>query len=125
MVLVLYLPYSDSRSTVLFLASKYLQYCSDRYPAHRATITSANENDFLANELLVPASIASAYIGLDDRDQNGSYLWVAGEEVTYGQTMLSLFLSGYCIDLLPNGSWFPYFCGFTSYAMYEYDCPSD
>lgn len=46
-----------------------------------ATITSAQENDFLGNNR---QNVGSAWIAASDRDQEGVWKWVAGEEA--GQT---------------------------------------
>ncbi len=47
---------------------------------HLATITSQTENDFIST--LVPSD-TKAWIGLTDKDNEGDYIWVTGEMLTY------------------------------------------
>ena len=50
--------------------------------AYFATITDVNENTFLAN-YLDNNSIGNAYIGLNDKQAEGNYVWETGEAVNY------------------------------------------
>lgn len=49
---------------------------------HLATISSADENNFLYN-LLIDSGYSSAYFGLTDSAKEGEWVWVTGESVTY------------------------------------------
>ncbi|QSS96885.1 lectin-like protein [Psychroflexus sp. ALD_RP9] len=50
--------------------------------AHFATITNPEENNFIAN-YLTNNSLGNAYIGLNDQQNEGDYVWETGEEFIY------------------------------------------
>ena len=49
---------------------------------HLATISSQEENDFIY-QFIIDAGYTSAYFGLTDRYEEGTWIWVTGEPVTY------------------------------------------
>ena len=49
---------------------------------HLATISCQEENDFIY-QLMLEAGYTSAYFGLTDRAEEGTWIWVTGEPVTY------------------------------------------
>lgn len=72
---------------------------------HLATINEAGENQFLANVL----TIQSAYIGLNDAQQEGTFAWQSGEPVSYtnwypGQPNNFNGAQDHC-EMLSNGQW--------------------
>ena len=72
---------------------------------HLAVITSAAENNHLANFL----QTQSAFIGGHDRDRDGHYEWINGESFGYqnwypGQPN-NYRNDQYYLELLPNGKW--------------------
>ena len=56
-------------------------YCSS-IGGHLATLTSKEENDHVF-QIVSAAGYQSAYFGLSDRDNEGSWTWVTGEPVIY------------------------------------------
>jgi len=75
------------------------------YGGNLAVITSAEENEFLANIL----TIQSAYIGLSDADSQGNYTWCDGSALEYtnwypGQPNNYNNNQDYC-EMLSNGQW--------------------
>lgn len=49
---------------------------------HLATITSQEENDFLFN-YIISQSCDSAYFGATDKENEGNWIWITGEEFIY------------------------------------------
>jgi len=79
-------------------------YCQ-QYGGYLATINSSQENYMLSNFL----TIQSAYIGLNDVNQEGNFEWSNGEPLTYtnwypGQPNDYLQGQDYC-EILNNGQW--------------------
>ena len=75
------------------------------YGGNLAVITSAEENEFLANIL----TIQSAYIGLSDASSQGNYTWCDGSALEYtnwypGQPNNYNNNQDYC-EMLSNGQW--------------------
>lgn len=56
-------------------------YC-ESLGGHLATICCQEENDYVY-QVMVEAGYTSAYLGLTDRDNEGTWIWVTGEPVTY------------------------------------------
>jgi len=96
----------------------HFYYCSDdpaswpqanaacqQYGGYLAAIGSAGENQFLANIL----TIQSAWIGLNDAQQEGNYQWSNGESLGYtnwypGQPNNHNNYQDYC-EMTSNGEW--------------------
>ncbi len=57
------------------------KYC-ESLGGHLATISSKEENDFIY-ELMIDSGYTSAYFGLTDEDEEGTWVWVNGEPVEY------------------------------------------
>ena len=49
---------------------------------HLATITSQEENDFIYN-YIISIGYKSAYFGASDKETEGIWLWITGEEFIY------------------------------------------
>lgn len=58
-----------------------LSYC-ENLGGHLATITSAEENDALFN-YMKKSGYETAYFGFSDKDNEGNWKWVTGENVDY------------------------------------------
>lgn len=50
---------------------------------HLVTINDAAENAWLTTNFLVPNPTLNPWMGLNDADNNGSWLWASGEAVSY------------------------------------------
>ncbi len=81
------------------------QAISASHGGYLASINSATENNFLANIL----TLQSAYIGLNDAGQEGSFVWANGDPLTYSnwypnQPNDYLGQQDY-VEMLNNGLW--------------------
>ena len=96
---------------------------------HLATITSAEENEFLYN-LMIEDEVESAFFGLTYDHDKVEWVWVTGEEVSYTNwanfTVESWGNHDYCgrfEDWLEDGEWF--FADFSAeesrYVLCEWD----
>lgn len=66
------------------IASSYeeaLQYCNDK-GGYLATLTTKEENDFVFS-YITQQNCTSAYFGLSDAENEGTWEWCTGEEVSY------------------------------------------
>lgn len=62
-------------------ADSTISYCNGRN-GYLATITSAEENDFLF-QYMMSLGYENAYFGFSDRENEGEWKWLNGEEVSY------------------------------------------
>ncbi len=94
-----------------YFCSKYAATWEDAHEkaqylgGHLAIINSEEENHYLSNLI----TVRSAYIGLTDKEYEGTFEWVNGEPVTYsnwypGQPNNYRGLQNY-VELLYNGYW--------------------
>lgn len=59
------------------------EYYCEAMGGYLATITSQEENDFVYNNVVKAAGYESAYFGLTDHNDLGTWRWVNGEKVDY------------------------------------------
>lgn len=81
------------------------QSIATKYGSNLVTITSPEENDFLAKRIMAQ----SAFIGLNDKNNEGTFEWVSGEAVSYtnwfpGQPNNSRGNEDY-VELMNTGFW--------------------
>uniref|UniRef100_UPI000FDA0860 lectin-like protein n=1 Tax=Psychroflexus aestuariivivens TaxID=1795040 RepID=UPI000FDA0860 len=91
--------------------------------AYFATITNTEENDFISN-YLTNNSLGNAYIGLNDQQSEGEYVWETGEEVIYtnwntGNPSNSGVLGEDVAEIFPDGGWNDLPENLTRYAIIE------
>lgn len=110
---------------------RQLPHCCGGTPAHLATVTSDAEVSFVA-EMLWNVGAPGGWIGLTDRQQEGTFRWVTGEKLkkTYWQDGNPTNTGGLnCVGMWHLGSTQGYWTSLNCetsrsdiYMIVEYDC---